>query len=60
MQDLTCTQRVNLIGLLIFLWSQTGIQTEEVREPGLTEGIDKKAIEVKFITKQIQLYMGGS
>ncbi|CAH3023837.1 unnamed protein product, partial [Porites evermanni] len=24
---------------------ETGIQTEEVEEPGLTEGIDKKAIE---------------
>ena len=46
------------IGLLIFLWSQTGIQTEEVEEPGITAGIHIKAIEVKFITKEVKLYMG--
>ena len=43
-----------------FVSSQTGIQTEEVEEPGITAGIHIKVIEVKFITKELKLYVGGS
>ncbi|CAH3170863.1 unnamed protein product, partial [Porites lobata] len=35
---------------------ETGIQTEEVEEPGITAGIHIKVIEVKFITKELKLY----